>query len=537
LDVWDTVSAVVQGYGKILIDQIVEMGNAIWAWFGNDDNRSRAVAIATVVGVLVTLIATIVGVLVFFVRALKPKRQTPRDVSTPRRPTGDVLSMDLHLKLLEKREAQLKEQLAAAHEEEKTQLTAQIAELQRQIFNPDASLEEARKRIADLEALLDREANHIGGDRIAEAKAALEEGDYSLADDIFAEIESRNELAVQETARAAYGRGEVAEAEVRWQDAARRYADAARLTPGFDTLFKAREYAWRAGHLDAAHRCGTDLVAFARKEGTQEQIATALNEHAITLQAQGRVAEAEALYREALEIDRKTIGEAHPGYAIDLNNLAGVVQAQGRYAEAEGLYREALEIDRKTIGEAHPDYAIRLNNLAGVVEEQGRYAEAETLYREALEIGRKTIGEAHPDYGTRLNNLAGVVKVRGRYAEAEGLYREALEIGRKTIGEAHPDYAIRLNNLAGVVASQEQFAEAEALYWQALEITRDALGEVHPSYAIRLVNLGSLLVKSDRVEEGREMLERALAIFRAALPPDHPHIASTQHYLDALTAP
>jgi len=88
-----------------------------------------------------------------------------------------------------------------------------------------------------------------------------------------------------------------------------------------------------------------------------------------------------------------------------------------------------------------------------------------------------------------------------------------------------------------VVASQEQFAEAEALYWQALEITRDALGEVHPSYAIRLVNLGSLLVKSDRVEEGREMLERALAIFRAALPPDHPHIASTQHYLDALTAP
>ena len=403
--------------------------------------------------------------------------------------------MDQHLTLLKNCEDQLEASLADAHQEEKDLLQRQIAELQTQIANPEKSLAEARKRISDLEALLDREANHIGGDRIAEAKAALEEGDYSLADDIFAEIESRNELAVQETARAAYGRGEVAEAEVRWQDAARRYADAARLTPGFDTLFKAREYAWRAGHLDAAHRCGTDLVAFARKEGTQEQIATALNEHAITLQAQGRVAEAEA------------------------------------------LYREALEIDRKTIGEAHPDYAIRLNNLAGVVEDQGRYAEAETLYREALEIGRKTIGEAHPDYGTRLNNLAGVVKVRGRYAEAEGLYREALEIGRKTIGEAHPDYAIRLNNLAGVVASQEQFAEAEALYWQALEITRDALGEVHPSYAIRLVNLGSLLVKSDRVEEGREMLERALAIFRAALPPDHPHIASTQHYLDALTAP
>lgn len=80
---------------------------------------------------------------------------------------------------------------------------------------------------------------------------------------------------------------------------------------------------------------------------------------------------AEGLYRDALEIGRKTIGEGHPDYAIHLNNLAGVVQAQGRFAEAEGLFREALEIDLKTLGKGHPDYAIDLNNLALVVQAQG----------------------------------------------------------------------------------------------------------------------------------------------------------------------
>jgi tetratricopeptide (TPR) repeat protein len=356
LDVWDTVSAVVQGYGKILIDQIVEMGNAIWAWFGNDDNRSRAVAIATVVGVLVTLIATIVGVLVFFVRALKPKRQTPRDVSTPRRPTGDVLSMDLHLKLLEKREAQLKEQLAAAHEEEKTQLTAQIAELQRQISNPDASLEEARKRIADLEALLDREANHIGGDRIAEAKAALEQGDYSLADDIFAKIEARNELAVQETACAAYGRGEVAEAEIRWHDAYGHYKRASHLSDDLAHLEAYARLCWRLAKGEEAVRVHEDLIA--------------------------RVKEAE--------------GAESAAYAEQVNNLASVVEAQGRYDEAEGLCREALEIDRATIGEAHPGYAIHLSNLGRLLGETDRVSEGRAMLDQALAIFRAALPEDHP---------------------------------------------------------------------------------------------------------------------------------------------
>ena len=45
------------------------------------------------------------------------------------------------------------------------------------------------------------------------------------------------------------------------------------------------------------------------------------------------------------------------GTATHLNNLAGVVEVQGRYPEAEGLYRQALEIDRATIGEAHPAFA------------------------------------------------------------------------------------------------------------------------------------------------------------------------------------
>ena len=57
---------------------------------------------------------------------------------------------------------------------------------------------------------------------------------------------------------------------------------------------------------------GEKLIATAKAEENQENIATALNEHALTLKAMGDYPAAEALYHQALKIARGTIGEGHP---------------------------------------------------------------------------------------------------------------------------------------------------------------------------------------------------------------------------------
>ena len=48
---------------------------------------------------------------------------------------------------------------------------------------------------------------------------------------------------------------------------------------------------------------------------------------------------------------------------------------------ADPLYRQALAIVRKALGEDHPDYATCLNNLALLYDAMGRHAEAETALR------------------------------------------------------------------------------------------------------------------------------------------------------------
>jgi len=377
-----------------------------------------------------------------------------------------------------------------------TGLDQRIAEYERRLANPETAYAEYLDKITQLERLLQDATDatkSIGANRTADAKVALETRDYAKADAIFAEVEELENSAVHRAADAAFGRGLIAEEQVRWHDAASHYARAAQLNPAFDTSLKAREFAYRAADFAAALRWGADLIALATSGGDQWQQATALNEHATTLNALGRNTEAEVLIRQALDIGRATIGEAHPDYATNLDNLARAVRDQGRPAEAEALFRQALDIDRATIGEAHPTYANHLNNLARAVQDQGRPAEAEPLFRQALDIARTTIGEAHPTYALGLTNLAGVVQDQGRLAEAEPLFRQALDIARATIGAAHPTYAINLNNLARAVQDQGRHVEAEGLFRQALDILLRSLGDQHPNTRTIAKNLISHL--------------------------------------------
>ena len=58
----------------------------------------------------------------------------------------------------------------------------------------------------------------------------------------------------------------------------------------------------------------------------------------------------------------------------------------GRYGEAEPLYLEALAMQRRVLGNQHPGLAATLNNLAVLHLHQDHYAEAADFSRQALAI-------------------------------------------------------------------------------------------------------------------------------------------------------
>ena len=448
------------------LQRLWELTKSSLDWLKVLENSSAVMAIAAVVGVIVTV----------FVR-FKNRSPDPSPLG------GEVrLTLDEYEKRLKQREQEVMERLSNATDKERIELKNAITEIQRQLADTEAAYEEAQTKIHELTTALEAFSGTVSDERLMMAQAALAAGDFSKADTLLAEIEASAEKEVERASEAAFQRGEVAAIEVRWGDAAAHYDKAARLSPTYRHLRKAAGFAWRAGRYHEALGHGRALEASARGSygQTSPELSAALNQQALILGDMGRYKEAESLYRQALAIGRETLGERHPDFAACLNNLAGLLKNTSRYDEAEPLFRQALEIDRETLGELHPNFAACLNNLASLLKATNRYDEAEPLYRQALEIGRETLGERHPGFATRLNNLAGLLEATGRYDEAEPLYRQALEIDRETLGERHPGFATSLNNLASLLEDTDRYDEAEPLYRQALEIVRGALGDAHP---------------------------------------------------------
>jgi tetratricopeptide (TPR) repeat protein len=119
---------------------------------------------------------------------------------------------------------------------------------------------------------------------------------------------------------------------------------------------------------------------------------------------QGRLAEAEAAYREAIGLD--------PGFAQAYNNLGSLLGRQGRLDEAVAEISRALELS--------PDLAAAHGNLGIVLALQGKSDEAEKQF---VEMVRADPRDAAAHY-----NLGAFLAKQGRTADAIAHFEEALKI-------------------------------------------------------------------------------------------------------------
>lgn len=365
-------------------------------------------------------------------------------------------------------------------------------------------------------------AGIVGLGPLTEAREALAVKDAERVEKVLADIAAANTGSADLAAELAFARGILAEMALRWPLAAEQFALAARLGPNLRSLGKARELACRTGDLTAAFRFGKAMLILAETEGTAADQAMAMADHALTLEAQDRLTEAEGCLRKAVVGGRRAEGVSGADHARHLAQLARVLDAQDRLPEAEAALRKALEATRTALGEAHPDYCGRLNSLAGLLQAQDRDSEAEPLHLRALDLALRLPGGVHPVAVDCLMGLAQLREVQGQLDAAEALYRRALQLDQDLTGRTHPDHAHRICALAEVVRAARRLPEAEKLFRLALEVDRATIGEAHRDYGVGLNNLAGVVEAQGRADEADALYAAALANLREALGDLHP---------------
>src|SRR5258708_16831942 len=162
--------------------------------------------------------------------------------------------------------------------------------------------------------------------------------------------------------------------------------------------------------------------------------------------------------------------------AKNLNNEGNRIADLGNDAEAERLYREAIEIWR-SLGPAYEAHtACTLVNLGVTLSAEGQRQAASKLFQEALALHPHSLGAKHPRTVTNINELATSYLMTGDPDRAEALYREALPIER----ELYPrdiQTARTLQGLSYGLVRQGLGQEALPLAEEALGIAIERAGE------------------------------------------------------------
>ncbi len=168
---------------------------------------------------------------------------------------------------------------------------------------------------------------------------------------------------------------------------------------------------------------------------------------------------------------REQLGPADNTALVGSLNDAGLVMlAEGRLDEAEGLFRRALEILGRTEERANPSAGTLQQHLADVAWMRNDLGAAASFYEQSAQQFSAALGASHPRHAAALNGLARVRRAQGRPEEAEELYRMAIHIYERKAAGNPGDLVVPLHNLAQLLMEQGRQEEAGALLDRAVDL-------------------------------------------------------------------
>lgn len=239
-------------------------------------------------------------------------------------------------------------------------------------------------------------------------------------------------------------------------------------------------------HADANHLMGVAACQRGNAEEGAQFIAKAIT-------ASPGDEPANALYQNNLgnaliALDRVDDAGAAYAAALAINpdmadahyNTGNIHMRRGDFENAKKCYERALKIS--------PDYSEARSNLGNALKDLGRPEDAVECYQ--------TVLEAHPGLAEVHFNLGNALKDLGRLNDAAESYRKAIGI--------NPEYAEAHSNLGTALAELGQLDDAVIAHNKALAL--------RPDFAEALTNLGAAYDKLGRLNEAAEAYEKAIAV-------------------------
>jgi len=140
-----------------------------------------------------------------------------------------------------------------------------------------------------------------------------------------------------------------------------------------DVLVKRRKYA------EADRLVVQSMDFFESRPDCRRDLGIAKNNLGMVRRLQKQNQESRLLFEEALAIVESDTGPGHPLLARIQNNLGDTYAALGLRDQADAAFRQSIQIAEAHLGPEHRQYGVMLHNYAGFLRDCGRKSEAKVL--------------------------------------------------------------------------------------------------------------------------------------------------------------
>jgi CHAT domain-containing protein/tetratricopeptide (TPR) repeat protein len=241
--------------------------------------------------------------------------------------------------------------------------------------------------------------------------------------------------------------------------------------------------------------------------------------------------EAERVFREAVQIRGRVLGEDHPDYATSLNSLGYAYFRLREYEKSEALFIQALAIRRRHPGAGSGLLLQTLGNLSNLYIQRNRQPDARPLCAEAAEIARREFGGNDVRYADALRRWASVCWLSGFPDESEPAFLEAIGIYTALGERCDPQRASALAGLGGLYTHMGLFDKAEQAQLESIEMRHRLGSDSDVALSEHWNNLGLLYQAMGRYEEAEALLKRTLAVRKEAFGEDSVPYSNTASVL------
>lgn len=253
----------------------------------------------------------------------------------------------------------------------------------------------------------------------------------------------------------------------------------------------------------------------------------------LVLVLSGRHSEAEASFKQMIQVQERHLKEDHPDTLDILRVLAIVYRYQQRYPEAEKLYDRILAKQKITLCQDHSHTLRTLDDLAFVYLKQQRYLEAEELLKHHIEVLEPQERQSVEDYTTKLNvilQLGDIYRCQGRLSEEERLFQCTIEefdhhLGRNDINKKLIIAAAAIYKRLGL------YKEAEVLYRRKPEQLHENKWLDHFYSLCSLASLAVICDEQERYDEAESLCEQVVDGAVKQLGLNNPHTLETMSTL------